>query len=439
MKNKFLFATILGVFSFCFSGCEKDEIKTILNTDAKPGLNLSSSSFPLVKEAPDATALTVTWTKPDFGFSAAVTYRLFVDKAGNNFKTAQSFTTGNSTSYAWTNKQLNGLLAAMGFKPLEAANLEIRVESILSTEVTQMSEVKKFSTMGYLDRLDLSSSWGLVGSATPNGWDGPDLPFYKTLASPGVFVCYANLKEGDIKIRENNQWSVNYGDNGNDGTAEINGANIFVKAGSYKVTFDSNKLLIKVEKYSWGLVGSATPNGWGGPDVDFFYDPATDQFRALGSFGDGDIKIRKNNDWSINYGDTGNNGTLELNGDNIPIKKGVYLITFNPTTLEIKIEKTAIPGIVGSAAPNGWNGPDIQFLPNFFKDSGHWIAVNVPLKSGDIKFRMNNDWSINYGDDGNDLSLEINGANIAIPVGGVYDIELNLVNTPKPTYTIKKK
>ena len=439
MKNifkKYLIASILGLFLF---SCENDELKTVMKSNATPGLSLSSNTATLSKDTPDANAVTVNWTKPEYGYSAAVSYRLLVDKAGNNFKTAQSFSTGNTTTYGWTNKQLNGLLAGMGFKPQETANLEFMVESILSADLIQKSEVKKFTTAAYLDRLDLSSPWGLVGSAAPNGWDGPDVPFYKTLSSTGVFVCYAKLTDGDIKIRENNQWSVNYGDNGNDGTLEINGANITVKAGSYKVTFDSNKLLVKVEKFSWGIVGSAAPNGWNGPDLDFFYDPATDQFRALGNFTDGDIKIRKNNDWSINYGDTGNNGSLELNGDNIPVKKGVYLITFNPNTLEIKIEKTSIPGIVGPATPNGWDGPDVQFVPNFFKDTGVWVANGVKLKAGDMKFRMNNDWSINYGDDGNDLSLEINGANINVPTAGTYDIELNLINTLKPTYTVKKK
>lgn len=438
MKNilkKYFFAGALGILLF---SCEKEELKTIINSAAMPGLTLSATTITLTKDTPDANALTANWTKPEYGYSAAVSYRLLIDKAGNNFKTPQSFATGKETTYSWTTKQLNVLLTGMGFKPKEIANLEIMVESVLSTDLTQKSEVKKFTTASYLDRLDLNTTWGLVGSAAPNGWDGPDVPFYKTVAD-GIYVCYAKVADGDIKIRENNQWSVNYGDNGNDGTLELNGANIAVKAGSYKITFDSKKLTVKVEKFSWGLVGSAAPNGWNGPDLDFFYDPATNQFRALGSFIDGDLKIRKNNDWGINYGDTGNNGSLELNGDNIPIKKGVYLITFNPNTLEVKIEKTSIPGIVGPASPNGWNGPDLQFIPNFFKDTGVWVANDVKLKAGDMKFRMNNDWSINYGDDGNDLSLEINGANIPITVAGTYDIELNLINTPKPTYTIKKK
>ena len=324
----------------------------------------------------------------------------------------------------------------MGYKPNETANLDVVIETIFSDALVKKTEVKKLSAVLYLDKLDLSSTWGLVGSAAPNGWDGPDVPFYKTGAT-GVFVCYAKVIAGDLKIRENNKWDLNYGDNGANGTLEVNGANIKVAAGSYKITFDAVKLTVKLENYSWGIVGSAAPNGWNGPDLDFFYDPATDQFRALATLIDGEIKIRKNNDWGINYGDTGANGSLELNGANIVVTKGVYLITFNDKDLSVKIEKTAIPGFVGSAAPNGWNGPDVIMIPDFSKD-GLWVAKNIKLVAGEIKFRMNNDWSVNYGDTGNDKILELNGANIVV-AAGTYDIELNLGEPAKLIYSITKK
>jgi hypothetical protein len=416
--------------------CENEEIKAILNESAKSDLSFSAASLTLLKEKADENAVTLSWTKPDYGYSAAVQYKVWVDKANNDFKSAQSFTTGTNNSLTWTHKQLNTLLQSMGFKPNETASLDVVVETIFSEALTKRTDTQKLTAVLYLDKLDLSSTWGLVGSATPNGWEGPDVPFYKT-STAGVFVCYAKLADGDIKIRENNAWDLNYGDNGANGSLEVNGANIVVKAGSYKITFDAVKLTVKVENFSWGLVGSATPNGWNGPDIDFFYDPATDQFRALATLGDGDLKIRKNNDWSINYGDNGADGTLELNGANIKVAKGVYLITFNERELTVTVERTAIPGIVGSAAPNGWNGPDVSMIPDFSKD-GLWVARNIKLAAGDIKFRMNNDWSVNYGDDGGDKILDLNGANITV-TAGTYDIELHLGDPAKLTYSITKK
>jgi hypothetical protein len=259
------------------------------------------------------------------------------------------------------------------------------------------------------------------------------MPFYKT-ASNGIYVAYVTLLEGEIKIRQNNDWAVNYGDNGADGTLERDGANIAVKAGTYAITFDENALTYTIEKLSWGIVGSAAPNGWDGPDVNFFYDPSSDQWRAIAKLGTGEIKIRKNNDWGLNYGDNGADGTLEKDGSNIAVSEGTYLITFNANELTVTLEEIDVPGIVGSAAPNSWDGPDVAMIPDFSRD-GVWIATGVQLKAGEIKFRMNNDWAVNYGDNGADGSLEKDGSNIVV-AAGKYDIELNLTDL---TYKITSK
>lgn len=418
-----------------FTACEKDEIRAVLNPGAAPIITVSSSSLTLTKENENQTALTVSWTQPEYGFNAGVQYRLMIDKAGNNFAAPQVFATGNELSRSWTHRQLNGLLQAMGYVGEEIADLDIAVESILSDAVVQRSVAQKLSAIGYLDKLDLSSPWGVVGSAAVNGWDGPDMPFYQ--AGPaGVFVAFVTLKDGEMKIRQNNDWAVNYGDDGANGTLELNGANIAVKAGTYQITFNANDLTYKVEALSWGLVGSATPNGWDGPDFQFTYDPSSDQWRAITKLVDGEMKIRKNNDWGVNYGDDGNNGSLELNGPNIPVKAGTYLVTFNQKELSYTIEPISIPGIVGSGAPNGWDGPDVQLKRDFSKD-GFWFANGVKLTAGEIKFRMNNDWAVNYGDDGANGSLEINGPNIAV-AAGTYNVELDLSDAG-PTYKLIKK
>jgi len=83
--------------------------------------------------------------------------------------------------------------------------------------------------------LGAESTWGLVGDATPNGWDGPDV----VLKEDGeVLSVYVSLTDGSFKIRENNDWANNYGDDGADGTLEFGGANMEVEAGIYKVTVD---------------------------------------------------------------------------------------------------------------------------------------------------------------------------------------------------------
>ncbi len=111
---------------------------------------------------------------------------------------------------------------------------------------TTKALVEKFET-GEIDTPSLNSSlvgtisnWGLVGDATENGWDGPDMEMYET--SPNQFSLYAELADGLLKFRFNEDWGVNYGDDGADGTLEPGGANIDVTAGTYLITFDLDNL-----------------------------------------------------------------------------------------------------------------------------------------------------------------------------------------------------
>ncbi|PIE79638.1 MAG: hypothetical protein CSA15_02765, partial [Candidatus Delongbacteria bacterium] len=276
-------------------------------------------------------------------------------------------------------------------------------------------------------KLDLTTTWGVVGDATPNGWNGPDMPFYKSTVNPSEFVAYVTLTDGEIKFRENNDWSNNYGDDGADGTLEPGGANIAVSAGTYKITLNLSALTYKIETFSWGVVGDAAPNGWNGPDVAFEYVPTTDTWKALVKLAAGEIKFRQNNDWANNLGDDGADGTLEPGGANIAVEAGNYLIELNlndNTYVMTKVEN--VWGVVGSATPNEWNGPDVKLAMDFTKE-GVWYANNVTLKDGEIKFRANESWDNNYGSNDADGNLQAGGANIAV-VEGVYDIVLDLSN-----------
>ncbi len=84
------------------------------------------------------------------------------------------------------------------------------------------------------------SDWGLVGDATENSWNGPDMEMYETATD--VFELYAELSDGFFKFRFNEDWGNNYGDNDDplDGTIEAGGGNIPVAAGVYHVTLNLN-------------------------------------------------------------------------------------------------------------------------------------------------------------------------------------------------------
>ena len=88
------------------------------------------------------------------------------------------------------------------------------------------------------DQIGPVSQWGLVGSATANGWDGPDMSMH--VSGADQYGIYANLVAGEMKFRFNNDWGVNLGDNDTDGTLEPGGTNIPIPGdGLYYITLNT--------------------------------------------------------------------------------------------------------------------------------------------------------------------------------------------------------
>ncbi len=136
--------------------------------------------------------------------------------------------------------------------------------------------------------------------------------------------------------------------------------------------------------------------------------------------------------WDVNYGDTGADGVLDQGGDNIKAAEaGFYKIDVDLNTLTYTLLKTDW-GLIGSATPGGWDSD--QNL-TYDAASNSW-SIQLDLVPGDIKFRANDAWDLNYGDDGKDALLEKNGANIAIATAGNYKITLFL-DKPDHTYSIE--
>lgn len=86
-------------------------------------------------------------------------------------------------------------------------------------------------------------SWGIIGDATPGGWDtDTDMTFD---FNEGVWKFTGNLVPGALKFRLNDEWANNYGTtDGNSGDIvdgimyfDNPGAHTITEAGNYEVTF----------------------------------------------------------------------------------------------------------------------------------------------------------------------------------------------------------
>jgi len=78
---------------------------------------------------------------------------------------------------------------------------------------------------------------GLVGSATPNGWDTPDQKMDYD-AQSGTWSITIDLADGEIKFRLNDGWAWNLG--GTVDNLTQGGDNIPVTAGNYTITLTIN-------------------------------------------------------------------------------------------------------------------------------------------------------------------------------------------------------
>jgi hypothetical protein len=93
------------------------------------------------------------------------------------------------------------------------------------------------------------SDWGLVGDATENSWNGPDMEMYQT--GTNQYALYADLTAGELKFRFNEDWGNNYGDNDTNGSLEPGGANIpIANPGTYFITLDLDNLTYSITPFS---------------------------------------------------------------------------------------------------------------------------------------------------------------------------------------------
>jgi hypothetical protein len=199
-------------------------------------------------------------------------------------------------------------------------------------------------------------------------------------------------------------------------------------------TGTSNYFTIKVTPYqpNWGIIGDATPLAWNN-STDMIYNPMNGTYSISLALTTGAFKFRLDNSWTTNYGDDGNNLSLEAGGANISITTaGNYTIVLDIVAHTYTITPIVNAwGVIGDATPTGWgNDTLMDFNPVTNK-----YSIIMKMTVGSFKFRLNHDWGTNYGDDGNNLTLDNGGANVPIATNGTYYIVSDFSGL---TYTITK-
>ncbi len=455
------------MYSFLLVSCQKEDEKITLNEQtAIPVASLSTQTIILDKEKQNQDALTVTWEEPKYNFDAAnPEYSIMIDIKGNNFSKAKEIALGTIDSVktkkftkTFNHAELNSIMTDLKLKVNVPADLDLKIVASLSPQYKSSSQTLQLKATPYEGKLNLSSNWGLVGSATTNGWNGPDMKMYKVPGETDLLVAYVTLKEGQFKFRTNNDWAVNLG--GKPALLSAGGDNIDVKTGNYKITLSPVAKKYTIENFSLALVGSATSGGWPSDasiDGDVMkYDPTQDLFTVILNVKEkGEFKIRANNNWTLNFGNAqGENGDLILskgtvapNGKNFGAEAGVYYITLDMKKNTFTSKKISYSwALVGDGTEQGWPANDKsidQHIFNYDPFDDIFYIDEITLEDGEIKLRANNSWSVNFGGDAltiplQNVILEKGGRNIK-STAGTYSVllDIKIINSPK--MTIKKK
>ena len=282
----------------------------------------------------------------------------------------------------------------------------------------------------------------MLGEVNGNGWKQTN-PVWMNKVSDGVYQLkvttekdknYFKFYEGS-KFESNNWDVINTGVMGceKDGSEDASGTiyytgdswgtpqtMVIAGAGTWIVTLDMNNLSYSVGKPILYMAGDA--NGWATNDYLAGEDGV--HFTGFMFLNQNGFKFCTQPEWKgTNYGA---NFDTAPNAANITMTEeaGYYKVDVDLGSKSYVLTPITTIGIIGSASPKGWDSDvDMTYVPYNAetKELGYWEIKDVTFTSGEIKFRANDDWAINWGGDTNALTQ--GGDNISVEAG-TYDIKL---------------
>ena len=446
------------------AACQKDEIVTFNPEDVVAPVLHAVSDVVVTVDNKDTESLKFTWDAASFGVNAQVYYTLNMSA---NDVTVNLFSGATGTSYAVSydalnNKAFNDLGIASG----EAGEVSFTLGAKLNAGETYWADpVKANITPTSAEKV--YPMVYVIGNYC--GWShdtalhlynfSEDEVLYQGVVDFGA----GDEKTGGFKITPGPSWDAEWGGPGS-ADEEPASLTLLTSGGSdiknyvakryYHFTLDT-KTCVLTKKMSFDQVGIIGLNGDWENDIVMEYSVAKQRFYAdIDVPAATEMKFRMDAGWDINYG--GDLKGLSNGGDNIPVEPGQYRVYFNMNNLDAvtatldanmygKEEGGAVVppaedpepapvvgwGLVGEY--NSWGGtPDIMLA----SDGTYLVAKGVEL-SGQVKFRKDGGWDVNFGAPGDvepveiavntELELVAGGKNFTI-AAGTYDVYLDETN-----------
>ncbi len=344
---------IVGSAAITFSSCEKDEVKTVLNTGTAPSLSATPTTLVLLQANANSDAIKFTYTtNASFGFDAAVTYTLQISKGGTSFATASTTEVGLSKTppLEKTFKVVDfnrELLKIINYGT--ATPVEVRVKaSVAAAAPAIYSNVITLTVTAYRDLITYAYPNALNIAGNFQGWSPGTAPQIVKQNNGGYdgFEGYIvfNAATPEFKMVKGNDWP--HGDHGAATTNISNpltgggtltasgGSNIKLPsggagiAGYYRIRANTTDLTWSYDKINaWGLIGEF--NNWSTSDP-MTFNASTGVWTITRDMPAGKFKFRANNDWAINFGDSNSDFKPEYGAADIVISAaGNYTISLD--------------------------------------------------------------------------------------------------------------
>jgi hypothetical protein len=354
-KNLTKMLAVSGIGLLLLPACKKSGDLATSNGGKAGTLSASATTLPLNKAQinDSTTIINFSFTKANYGYSAAVTNTLQIDIPGDNWKNPTSATLVNGVySQGFNTAAFNNLVLKLNVPAGVATPIVARVQQSISGQIAPI----------YSNTLSLNvtafnlTSWVYVpgayeGSSWPN--PGPQEDSLESVTGNGIYVGIINFPAGDnqflIVPAKNwlNKWATSAPATNPTGTSVTypvvyNGPNNFyapVAPGYYLVTLNTNTnqlTIVPADYYS--VIGDAALGWNAGDDVPMkFINDGTNTWLASNVAmsvelppNDG-FKIRQDDAWGSSWGTSGTAGILTSASGNVNIgisTAGNYNVTF---------------------------------------------------------------------------------------------------------------
>jgi hypothetical protein len=400
-------------------GCTEDELGPRIADESEfiaPVLNNPNTApaQEFLPEDADEVYEVFNWERTNYGKVSISTLYTIQISTTEDFTEAQAVLTTSASELSVSVDDFNKAMLALGVPGFQEETVYVRVRStVIGQDFAPLfsNVIERTVTTYQLSECGDYCSMGIIGSATPGGWDNDtDM----RLSDPSKIdrhswtVTLYLVNGAQVKIRAADSWDNNWGGSAfPSGTGVPGGADITVTdaSGYYKVDFNDQTLAYTFTAVSGsyptiGIIGTAV-GGWDN-DLDLTQDP-NDPHVWTGTFTmtAGAAKFRANNGWDNNWGaNTYPSGFGTPGGSDITVPTGgTYFVYFNDASGEYMFgpSNRGVPftdiGIIGTSA-GGWDN-DVNLIRN--PAVPYKWSKAFALTAGVAKFRADNSWDVNWG------------------------------------------